>query len=170
MKQNFDNSLKMLLKHEGGYVNHPRDPGGMTNLGVTKRVYEAWIGREVDEAAMRALTPDDVAPIYRANYWDAVWGDHLPSGVDFSVFDWAVNSGPARAIKALQRIVGSVSDGVMGPKTMQAVMDMDAEKIIDMMHGERQRFYERLDTFDTFGRGWTRRNNETRQAALLMVS
>ena len=170
MKKNFDQSLKMLLKHEGGYVNHPRDPGGMTNLGVTKRVYEAWIGREVDEAAMRALTPDDVAPIYRANYWDEVWGDHLPSGVDFSVFDWAVNSGPRRAIKALQRIVGSVSDGVMGPRTMQAVMDMDAEKIIDMMHGERQRFYERLDTFDTFGRGWTRRNNETRQAALLMVS
>lgn len=169
MKQNFDNSLKMLLKHEGGYVNHHRDPGGMTNLGVTKRVYEAWVGHEVDEAAMRALTPDDVAPIYRANYWDAVWGDHLPSGVDFSVFDWAVNSGPSRAIKALQRIVGSVSDGVMGPKTMQAVMDMDAEKIIDMMHGERQRFYERLDTFDTFGRGWTRRNNETRQAALLMA-
>ena len=169
MKKNFDKSFEMLLKHEGGYVNHPRDPGGMTNLGVTKRVYEAWIGREVDEAAMRALTPDDVAPIYRANYWDAVWGDHLPSGVDFSALDWAVNSGPARAIKALQRIVGSVSDGVMGPKTMQAVMDMDAEKIIDMMHGERQRFYERLDTFDTFGRGWTRRNNETRQAALLMA-
>ena len=169
MKKNFDQSLKMLLKHEGGYVNHPRDPGGMTNLGVTKRVYEAWVGREVDEATMRALTPDDVAPIYRANYWDAVWGDHLPSGVDFSVFDWAVNSGPARAIKALQRIVGSVSDGIMGPKTMQAVMDMDAEKIIDLMHGERQRFYERLNTFDTFGRGWTRRNNETRQAALLMA-
>jgi lysozyme family protein len=141
----------------------------MTNLGVTKRVYEAWVGHEVDEAAMRALTPDDVAPIYRANYWDAVWGDHLPSGLDFSTFDWAVNSGPPRAIKALQRIVGSVSDGIMGPKTMQAVMDMDAEKIIDLMHGERQRFYERLDTFDTFGRGWTRRNNETRQAALLMA-
>lgn len=169
MKKNFDKSLEMLLKHEGGYVNHPRDPGGMTNLGVTKRVYEAWVGHEVDEAAMRALTPDDVAPIYRANYWDAVWGDHLPSGVDFSVFDWGVNSGPPRAIKALQRIVGSVSDGVMGPKTMQAVMDMDAEKIIDLMHGERQRFYERLNTFDTFGRGWTRRNNETRQAALLMA-
>jgi lysozyme family protein len=169
VKQNFDKSLEMLLKHEGGYVNHPRDPGGMTNLGVTKRVYEAWVGHEVDEAAMRALTPDDVAPIYRANYWDAVWGDHLPSGVDFSVFDWAVNSGPPRAIKALQRIVGSVSDGIMGPKTMQAVMDMDAEKIIDLMHGERQRFYERLNTFDTFGRGWTRRNNETRQAALLMA-
>jgi lysozyme family protein len=169
VKKNFDQSLKMLLKHEGGYVWHPRDPGGMTNLGVTKRVYEAWVGHEVDEAAMRALTPDDVAPIYRANYWDAVWGDHLPSGVDFSVFDWAVNSGPARAVKALQRIVGSVSDGIIGPKTMQAVMNMDAEKIIDLMHGERQRFYERLDTFDTFGRGWTRRNNETRQAALLMA-
>jgi len=169
MKKNFNHCMEMLLRHEGGYSAHPKDPGGRTNLGVTQRVYEAWVGREVDEAAMRALTPDDVAPIYRANYWDAVWGDHLPSGVDFSVFDWGVNSGPARAIKALQRIVGSVSDGVMGPKTMQAVMDMDAEKIIDLMHGERQRFYERLDTFDTFGRGWTRRNNETRQAALLMA-
>lgn len=169
MKQDFDHCFEMLLKHEGGYVNHPKDPGGRTNLGVTQRVYEAWVGREVDEAVMRALTPDDVAPIYRANYWDAVWGDHLPSGVNFSAFDWAVNSGPARAIKALQRIVGSVSDGVMGPKTMQAVMDMDPVKIIDMMYEERQRFYQGLSTFDTFGRGWTRRNKETRQAALLMA-
>lgn len=169
MKQNFDKSLEMLLKHEGGYVNHPRDPGGMTNLGVTKRVYEDWVGHSVDEAAMRALTVDDVAPIYRANYWDAVWGDHLPSGVDFSVFDWAVNSGPARSVKALQRIVGTTTDGAMGPITMRAVMNMEPEKIIDLMHGERQRFYERLSTFDAFGRGWTRRNKETREAALQLA-
>ena len=169
MKQNFDKSLDMLLKHEGGYVNHPRDPGGMTNLGVTKRVYEGWVGHSVDEAAMRALTVDDVAPIYRANYWDAVWGDHLPSGVDFSVFDWAVNSGPARSVKALQRIVGTTADGAMGPITMRAVMNMEPEKIIDLMHSERQRFYERLSTFDAFGRGWTRRNKETREAALQLA-
>ena len=169
MKQDFDHCLEMLLKHEGGYVNHPKDPGGRTNLGVTQRVYEAWLGREVTEQEMKDLTVEDVAPIYRANYWDAVWGDHLPSGVDWSVFDWAVNSGPARATKALQRIVGAVSDGVVGPKTMQAVMDMDPVKIIDMMYEERQRFYQGLSTFDTFGRGWTRRNKETRQAALLMA-
>ena len=169
MKQNFDHCLEMLLKHEGGYVNHPKDPGGRTKLGVTERVYEAWVGRKVTEQEMRDLTVEDVAPIYRANYWDAVWGDHLPSGVDWSVFDWAVNSGPARATKALQRIVGAVSDGVVGPKTMQSVMDMDPIKIIDMMYEERQRFYQGLSTFDTFGRGWTRRNKETRQAALLMA-
>lgn len=169
MKQNFHHCLEMLLKHEGGYVNHPKDPGGRTNLGVTQRVYEAWLGREVTEQEMRDLTAADVAPIYKANYWDAVWGDHLPSGVDWSVFDWAVNSGPARATKSLQRIVGSVSDGVVGPKTMQAVMNMDPVKIIDMMYEERQRFYQGLSTFDTFGRGWTRRNKETRQAALLMA-
>ena len=169
MKQNFDHCMEMLLHHEGGYSAHPKDPGGRTNLGVTQRVYEAWIGREVTEQEMKDLTVEDVAPIYRANYWDAVWGDHLPSGVDWSVFDWAVNSGPARANKALQRIVGSVSDGVVGPKTMQAVMDMDPVKIVDMMYEERQRFYQGLSTFDTFGRGWTRRNKETRQAALLMA-
>ena len=169
MKHNFDHCMEMLLKHEGGYVNHPKDPGGRTNLGVTQRVYEAWVGRKVTEQEMKDLTPEDVKPIYRANYWDAVWGDHLPSGVDWSVFDWAVNSGPARATKALQRIVGAVSDGVVGPKTMQAVMDMDPVKIIDMMYEERQRFYQGLSTFDTFGRGWTRRNKETRQAALLMA-
>ena len=169
MKQNFDHCMEMLLHHEGGYSAHPKDPGGRTNLGVTQRVYEAWIGREVTEQEMKDLTVDDVKPIYRANYWDAVWGDHLPSGVDWSVFDWAVNSGPARATKALQRIVGAVSDGVVGPKTMQAVMDMDPVKIIDMMYEERQRFYQGLSTFDTFGRGWTRRNKETRQAALLMA-
>ena len=169
MKQNFDHCMEMLLRHEGGFSDHPKDPGGRTNLGVTQRVYEAWVGRKVTEQEMKDLTPEDVKPIYRANYWDAVWGDHLPSGVDWSVFDWAVNSGPARATKALQRIVGSVADGVVGPKTMQAVMDMDPVKIIDMMYEERQRFYQGLSTFDTFGRGWTRRNKETRQAALLMA-
>lgn len=169
MKQNFDHCMEMLLKHEGGYVNHPKDPGGRTNLGVTQRVYEAWVGRKVTEQEMKDLTPEDVKPIYRANYWDAVWGDHMPSGVDWSLFDWSVNSGPSRATKALQRIVGAVSDGVVGPKTMQAVMDMDPVKIIDMMYEERQRFYQGLSTFDTFGRGWTRRNKETRQAALLMA-
>lgn len=169
MKQNFDHCLEMLMKHEGGYVNHPRDPGGMTNLGVTKRVYEAWVGHEVDEAAMRALTPDDVAPIYRKKYWDAVRADDLPSGVDWSVFDWGVNSGPKRAAQALQRIVAVADDGAIGPITLRAVYDMSAEKIIDEMYSARQRFYERLSTFDTFGKGWTRRNKETRQAAVLML-
>ena len=84
MKENFDNCLIMLLKHEGGFVNHPKDPGGMTNLGVTKAVYDKWVGRTSTEQDMRNLTPEDVAPIYKKNYWDRVKGDDLPSGVDWA--------------------------------------------------------------------------------------
>lgn len=169
MKQNFDQCFEMLMKHEGGFVNHPEDPGGATNLGVTLATYEQWVGRAVTIDEMKALTPKDVAPIYKDRYWDAVRGDDLPSGVDWSVFDWAVNSGPGRASKALQRIVGVTADGKIGPVTLKAVHDMDADKIIDKMYDARQRFYEQLSTFGTFGRGWTRRNKETRQAALLLA-
>jgi lysozyme family protein len=169
MKQNFNHCLEMLLKHEGGFVNHPRDPGGVTNLGVTLATYEQWMGRNVTVDEMKALTVKDVAPIYKKRYWAAVRGDDLPSGVDWSVFDWAVNSGPSRASRALQRIVGVTADGKIGPVTLRAAYDISAEKIIDEMYSARQRFYERLSTFDTFGKGWTRRNKETRQAALLML-
>lgn len=169
MKQNFDQCLEMLLRHEGGFVNHPEDPGGATNLGVTLATYEQWVGRAVTIDEMKALTPKDVAPIYKDRYWDAVRGDDLPSGVDWSIFDWAVNSGPGRASRALQRIVGVTADGKIGPITLKAVHDMKADKIIDKMYDARQHFYEQLSTFDTFGRGWTRRNKETRQAALLLA-
>ena len=112
MKQNFDAALAAVLHHEGGFVNHPKDPGGMTNLGCTKKVWEEHCGHEVDEKAMRALTPADVAPLYKAKYWDKVRGDELPSGVDYAVFDAAINSGPGRAAKWLQACVGVEQDGV----------------------------------------------------------
>jgi lysozyme family protein len=169
MKGNFDKCLAMVLKHEGGFVDHPKDPGGATNMGVTLGTYEQWVGRSVTIEEMKALTVDDVAPIYRKNYWDRVRGDDLPSGVDWSVFDWAVNSGRSRSAKALQKIVMVTRDGAIGPKTLAAVGDHKPEDLINTMHTARQRFYERLSTFDTFGRGWSRRNTETRDAALLMA-
>lgn len=170
MKDNFEHCLKMLLHHEGGFVNHPKDPGGMTNLGVTKKVYDAWIGRESTEAEMRALTPADVGPIYKKNYWDKVCGDDLPAGVDWAAFDWAVNSGAGRPAKAIQRIVGATQDGAIGPKTLQAVMDVEPEKIVEGVYDIRQKFYESLKTFKTFGRGWTRRNQETLDQAKKLMS
>jgi len=159
----------MLLHHEGGFVNHPQDPGGMTNLGVTKKVYEEFVGREVDEAEMRGLTPADVGPLYKKNYWDRVKGDDLPSGVDWCVFDWAVNSGTGRAAKALQRAVGAEADGAIGPGTLRHVAEHSPEDVVRKVHAERQEFYENLKTFGTFGKGWTRRNNETLEQALEMV-
>ena len=166
MKDNFDLCLKMLLKHEGGFVDHPKDPGGMTNLGVTKAVYEDVMGREVTEQEMRALTEEDVKPVYKKLYWDRCWADELPSGVDWAVFDWAVNSGPSRAAKALQRAVNSKPDGAIGPKTLEAVEAADPRDIIEQLAEERELFYRALSTFDTFGKGWLRRNDETRDTAL----
>ena len=166
---NFSKCLDMLLHHEGGFVNHPKDPGGMTNLGVTKAVYEKYIKRNATEAEMRALTKIDVSPIYRSNYWDRGHCDDLPSGVDWSVFDWGVNSGMGRAAKALQLIVGSTVDGGIGPNTLRDVAKHKPHDIIVEMHQARQKFYEGLSTFSTFGKGWSRRNNETLEAALEMA-
>jgi len=166
---NFSKCLSMLLHHEGGFVNHPDDPGGMTNLGVTKAVYEKYIGRNATEAEMKALTQTEVSPIYKTNYWNRGKCDDLPSGVDWSVFDWGVNSGMGRAAKALQFIVGSTVDGGIGPNTLRDVAKHKPHDIIVEMHQARQKFYEGLSTFSTFGKGWSRRNNETLETALEMA-
>ena len=159
----------MVLVHEGGYVNNKNDRGGMTNLGVTRRVYEDWVDRPVSEQEMRDLTPEDVAPIYRKNYADRIHFDSLPSGVDWACLDWAINSGASRPAKAIQRAVGATTDGVIGPKTLQLVAEKDPKFIIDYVYTVRQAFYESLDDYKHFGRGWTRRNKETLHQALEMA-
>ena len=169
MKNNFDKCLHMLLEHEGGYVNNVHDKGGMTNLGVTKRVYDKWIGRESTEQEMRDLTPDDVAPIYKKNYWNRVKGDQLPSGLDWACFDWAVNSGSGRPAKAVQRAVGATQDGAIGNQTLGLIAEKEPKFIIDYVYTVRQAFYESLDDYKHFGRGWSRRNTETLHQAMEMV-
>jgi len=171
--ENFESCLEMILHHEGGYVNHPKDPGGMTNLGVTKRVWEEWTGCDSDEREMRGLTPEKVGPLYKARYWDRVKGDDLPSGLDLAVFDWAVNSGTGRAAKKLQGMIGTVADGGIGPNTLacldEYIEEHGLEATIANYTEVRQDFYESLSTFETFGRGWTRRNSETKEAAINMI-
>ena len=169
MKENFNEALEAILHHEGGFVNHPTDPGGMTNLGVTKRVWEEWVGHEVDEKAMRALTPETVGPMYKAKYWDKIKGDELPTGVDYAVFDAAINSGPGRAAKWLQSVVGAVPDGAIGAGTLAKVAAMDAEDIVEKYQETRLAFMQSLPTWDTFGKGWGRRVTEVKDAALKMV-
>ena len=173
MLGNFDRCLKEVLKHEGGFVNHPSDPGGMTNLGVTKKVWEEWMmPQPVTEADMRALTPELVAPLYKNRYWDVCRCDRLDAGLDYVVFDIAVNSGTRRAARFLQSAVGVVADGVIGNITISAVEHsaLSTVELIDIICNRREAFYRSLPTFDTFGRGWLRRNEEVRKTALDMVS
>ena len=165
MSKKFSEALEIILHHEGGYVNHPKDPGGETNLGVTKRVYEDFGG----EKEMKDLTKEDVEPIYKKNYWDRVKGDDLPEGLDLSIFDFAVNAGPGRAAKFIQRLVNTTVDGGIGPNTLKCinyhVEHYGISTTIDQYQSERQNYYESLSNFETFGRGWTRRVDEVTEEA-----
>ena len=169
---NYNECLKIILMHEGGYVNHPKDPGGETNLGVTKRVYEEWGGTK----EMKDLTIEDVEPIYKKNYWDKIKGDDLPDGLDLCVFDFGVNAGPGRAAKFLQKLLGVTQDGGIGPQTLGALQSAIGEdkvtqtrEMIEKYQSMRQEYYEGLSTFDTFGKGWTRRVEETTHEAISMT-
>jgi lysozyme family protein len=168
MRDNFDASFKMVLSHEGGYVNDPRDPGGATNMGVTQRAWEDYVGHPVSERSMIALTRDMVKPFYRAKYWDKIGGDSLPSGVDHAAFDLAVNSGVSRAARYMQRIAGVLEDGIIGPKSLEAISACPPDKMIDALCSTRLDFLKRLPTWKTFGRGWGRRVAEVELQATKM--
>jgi len=169
----FDECLPLILAHEGGYVDHVADPGGATNLGVTLGALSDWLGRPATKAEVKALTIATVAPIYEARYWRAAHCHELPAGVDYMVFDLAVNSGPGRAKKYLQRAVGVAEDGAIGPKTLAAVNQLAKARggttILNRISHYRENFYKTLPTFSTFGKGWLRRLNEVTAKALEMA-
>lgn len=166
----FNDALSIILKAEGGYVNDAHDPGGRTNLGVTQRTWEEWTGKPATEADMRALTPAKVAPLYKARYWNKVCGDYLPPALALCVFDFAVNAGPVRAGKMLQRIVGAPPDGIVGTATVRAVDafvdDHGVPEIVRQFQNARREYYRALGTFPTFGRGWLRRCDHVETEAL----
>ena len=159
-----------MLQNEGGFANLKDDPGGMTNLGVTKATWENWIGRQSDEAEMRGLTPERVEPMYRKKFWDAVRGDELPVGLDYLMFDFAVNAGAGRAIKTLQSSIGVTPDGGFGPMTMTALQAVDPVELIERFSQAKEDFYRSLNTFSVFGKGWLNRVADVKQHAISMVS
>jgi lysozyme family protein len=165
----FAASLREVFRHEGGYVDHPLDPGGATNRGITRATLAAHRGRPVSKAEVMALSADEAAAIYRQRYWDAVKGDDLPAGVDLAVFDAAVNSGPGRAARWLQQELGVCVDGVVGPRTLAAARAADARALIARYSRRRLGFLQRLATWRAFGRGWGRRVAEVERAALAMA-
>jgi lysozyme family protein len=162
-------SIRRLLVSEGGYVNHPSDPGGPTNFGITLGDYRRYVKAEATAADVRAMKVEEAKAIYRAKYWNAVRGDDLPAGVDYCVFDYAVNSGTGRAPKVLQRVLGASVTGRMDDATLAATRRRDARTTVQAICDERLRFLQGLKTWPVFGKGWSKRVGEVRIAALAMA-
>jgi lysozyme family protein len=165
----YESALTRLLSHEGGYSNHPSDPGGPTNFGITIHVYRQFVNPNATAADVKAMKVSEAKSIYRAKYWDAQRCDELPAGVDYAVFDYGVNSGIGRSKKVLQRVVGVTADGVLGPQTMRAVEAKKPSDIINGICDERIAFLKRLKTWPVFGKGWGRRVSECRSISLAMA-
>jgi lysozyme family protein len=165
MKGNFPACLRFTLQYEGGYVDHPSDPGGATNFGITRATLARWRGKPVTKAQVRALTKEEAAKIYERYYWQPVRGDELPRGVDLVTFDFGVNSGTARGAIALQRCANVADDGKIGPLTLKAVDAIPAAVLIDRVCAERLGFLTRLSTWRVFGKGWRRRVDACEAAA-----
>lgn len=162
-------SIRRLLASEGGYVNHPSDPGGPTNFGITLRDYRRYVKADATAADVRAMRVEEAKAIYREKYWNAMCGDALPAGVDYCVFDYAVNSGTGRAPKVLQRVLGVSAGGRVDRPTLAAARVRDARALIQAICDERMRFLQSLKTWPVFGRGWSKRVGEVRAAALAMA-
>jgi lysozyme family protein len=169
MRENFTRCLANLLVSEGGYSNHPQDPGAQTNMGVTLATYRKWIKKDGTPGDLKSITREQVAKVYRSVYWNAVKGDDLPSGVDYAVFDYAVNSGPARAVKALQMILSVTVDGQVGPETLGALKTASPVVVINELYHQRLAFLKSLKTWSTFGNGWKNRVAAVREDALQLA-
>jgi lysozyme family protein len=170
VKENFQTSLNLVLDHEKGFSDYPFDAGGMTNLGVTKKTWEAWVKRPVDEAEMRSLTPEKVMPLYKTKYWDACKCDQLPLGIDYAVFDFAVNAGVSRASKTMQSALGTAADGIVGPATIGVATNADPDEFLEKFSKLKEQFYRSLQLFDVWGKGWLRRVSEVKQTAEGMIA
>jgi lysozyme family protein len=177
----YDEALARLLVHEGGYSNHPSDPGGPTNWGITLRDARAYWKQDATATDVRNLPLAVAKSIFRTKYWAALCCDELPAGVDYAVFDYGVNSGIGRAARVLQRLLGLhsasktrvdalVVDGIVGPRTLAAAACADAGRLIDAICDERLAFLQGLRTWSVFGNGWGRRVREVRAAALALAA
>jgi len=172
--ENLSIALRETLSHEGGYSDLSRDPGGATNMGITRKTLARWRGItpwwRLSRAEVKSLKLREAKAIYKSQYWNRIAANALPGGLDLVLFDFAVNSGPARAAKTLQHELGVRKDGAIGPITLNALAKRVARiglaQIIRAVCGARLGFLMRLSIFATFGRGWKRRVDAIERASL----
>jgi lysozyme family protein len=170
MKANYAICLPKVLLHEGGWADHPKDPGGATMKGITIGTYRDFKGRAVTKAELRAITDAEVSEIYKRLYWDKVAGDALPSGLDYVAFDPAVNSGPLRGARWLQSALGVPADGQIGKATLAAARAAEPVAVIKRASAIRMGFLRGLRTWGTFGKGWSRRVAEVEAFAIVLAA
>jgi lysozyme family protein len=147
--KNFDKAFQVVVGLEGGYVNHPNDPGGETKFGITKKSYP--------NLNIQNLTIDQAKEIYKRDFWDKIYGDYLPYKIGLLAFDAAVNHGVRSAIKILQKTLGTTDDGIFGDDTYTELINSDPDKFSKSFVSKRLDFYSSLSTWPSFGKGWTRR-------------
>jgi len=169
MQTNFEYSLANVLKNEGLYSNHSKDPGGETMRGVTKAAWSTWLKRPIADGEMAKLTVADITPFYKALYWDKSYCSQLPTGIDYMVFDASVNMGVGQSIRLLQKSLGCVADGVIGPNTMKLINESKVNDMIDKYSAQKEQFYRSLALFSTFGKGWLNRVAQVKQIAKGMI-
>ncbi|HWM49489.1 MAG TPA: glycosyl hydrolase 108 family protein [Xanthobacteraceae bacterium] len=168
---NFSECLRRLLAYEGGYANHPSDPGGPTNFGITISDYRRYVNPNAAASDVKAMHADVARAIYRTHYWDALRCDDLPPGIDASIFDYGVNSGVGRSGKVLRRVLGlPASDYRVTAEVLAALTKRDTHAIINAVNDERMRFLKSLKTWPTFGAGWSRRVREVRAFSLSLAA
>ena len=170
MKANFSTALDHVLVHEGGWADHPADPGGATMKGVTLMTYRRFFGSHKGKSDLRRISHQELEEIYRTGYWDKCRCDDLPSGVDYAVFDAAVNSGPGRAARWLQFVLGAHQDGSIGPVTLSLVDSQTPTEIVNRLCDRRLAFMKSLRTWSVFGKGWGRRVAGVRATALELAT
>lgn len=168
MKDNFEPSLALVLKSEGGNVDNPKDPGGRTHEGITQRTYNAYRKRRgLPQQSDYLATDAEVADIYYGSYWEP-WGDDLPLGVDYIYFDFAVNAGPLRSMQMLQKALGVQADGNFGQITRAALAKFSATSIITIFSMYKVEYYKSLHEKE-FLQGWLNRTAAVKAAALEMA-
>jgi lysozyme family protein len=174
MKDNFDNCHTLVLVHEGGYVDHPDDPGGATKWGVTTGTYRVWRrSRGLPPKPVKYMTVSEADNIYRSRYWAPINGDRLPIGIDYTVYDASVNSGVGRGPKWMQAAIKVKVDGKVGGQTLKALDDLDEAatiRVIKVAAAKRLGFLKGLSIWGTFGRGWARRVSEVEAGSIAMVA
>ena len=177
MLENWDKSFNLVIKSEGGFSNDQRDKGnhlpdgreGSTMWGCTQYNYEQYVGHPLTHEDMKKLTPNDVKPLYKKNYWDAVHGDDLPGGIDYAAFDFAINAGPAASRKLIQEALGVNADGAFGPMTMAAIEKADAKELMHKFSEAKTAFYKSLSNFNVYGNGWLKRVADVQTVADKMI-